>query len=262
MAISDVNPELDTGYQTLVAPELHPDIAIAHSGRDIGNTDPRFSEPEQVQLARYTIQKANAAADEVFVMRPLGGTTFTDLTDSHNAPIEEDEFDETAVVGDGLITRDASIGLMLNAADCIPLAVYQPDQRLLALMHLGWRGASGQLHNSMLEYMVQRHGFQPGGALAYIGPSILKESYTTESLSETQQTDPDWADSVEQRGDTYHIDIPGFVIRGLSKFGIPEKSIVATDIDTGAETNHYSFTRHKRFGEPNGRNGFLVTIKH
>lgn len=257
MAVS----RLEVDYHTLVIPELHPNLAVVHSGCDVGNTDPRFGGAEQVQQARTTLQETNGAADQVYVMKAQGGTVFTDVSDKKRMTIEDDGFQESAVVGDGLITRDAGIGLMLNTADCVPLAVYQPDQKLLALIHLGWRGAAKNLHTTMLEYMVERHNFKPGGALAYIGPSISKESYTAESLSETQMTDTNWSGSIEQRGDVYHIDIPDFVVRGLTRFGIPGNNITSTSIDTGAETDHFSLTRHKHYNEPNGRNGFLVSIK-
>jgi YfiH family protein len=250
--VSGIAPEIDSGIQTLCVPEIHETLAVVHSGRDVGNMDYRFGDQHEVDAARQRIfGMIGLKATNVAVIKPLAGTEFTDLGN-------QTEFDDP-FPGDGLITNQPNVGLMLNAADCIPLAFYQPEQRVLALMHLGWRGIVGGLHHRMFEHMVKKYEVDFTDSVAYMGPSIQASSYVTQELTNEQRTNQRWHDFVGETSDGYHLDFPGFVKRDISEYGISD--IAESDVDTGSDDSHFSYTRHKQMGVPNGRNGFVVSIK-
>lgn len=247
----------------IVTPNIHTEIAIAHSGIAIGNMDPRdkFATPaEQVRLSRRMLRSAMPHMDNVYVAKPLGGVEFVDVGNADDPRIDDfEDFEEIGVNADALITNSRKQGLMMNMADCIPLAVAQPSQGILAMIHLGWKGATFRLHDDVLDYAHAQYNFDPTQAVAYLGPSIAKASFTTEKLHPVQEADEDWTEHITENGNLFNVDIPGFVVATLKKQGI--RNISVSPIDTGApNSGHFSHTRHIRDGAPNGRNGFIATL--
>lgn len=73
---------------------------------------------------------------------------------------------------DGIITPDPGIPLVMRFADCVPLILYDPVQRVLGLAHAGWRGTVAGAGPATVERMAEVFGSKPGDILAGIGPSI------------------------------------------------------------------------------------------
>lgn len=237
-------------------------VAIAHSGTELGNVDPRFGDIDEVRANRATLTSSVPFLDALYVLKCNGGTDFTDVDDYTGGTVEPSkDFEGYEVTGDAVITRRPCTGLMLNAADCIPLVVAEPDKSILSLIHIGWRGAVFGLHDSVLTYAKEQHGFRTREAVAYLGPSIQAQSYLAEGLHPIQEQNPDWDPHITEVDDGFAIDIPGFVVASLEQQGIRPENIHISPVDTGADgSKHFSFTRHKNHGEPNGRNGFVATL--
>jgi YfiH family protein len=71
-----------------------------------------------------------------------------------------------------LLTDKAGIPLMQRFADCVPLVLYDPSRRALALAHAGWRGTVQGVALEAVRAMVQAFGSQPSDIIAGVGPSI------------------------------------------------------------------------------------------
>jgi YfiH family protein len=66
---------------------------------------------------------------------------------------------------DGLITKDKNLFLSITTADCLPIFIYNPEKKIIALVHCGWRSlALGILKNAI--------GKIGKGITAGIGPGI------------------------------------------------------------------------------------------
>ncbi len=73
---------------------------------------------------------------------------------------------------DGLLTAEAGVFLFLRFADCLPVLLYDPLHKALALVHVGWRGClAGVLGNTVLT-MVSTFGTRPSDVVAGLGPGI------------------------------------------------------------------------------------------
>lgn len=249
---------------SLVVPEVDPGIRIAQTGFDIGNTDLRFGEPEQVRQSRSVLRSAVGFSvdDPIYVVVPTASTEFVDI-ENGEAPEKiqtSDTQHEIEVNADGLLTRESGVGLMLNTADCITLVVFDSERDILALIHVGWKGAVHKFPEKVLDYAKQNYGFDPEDSIAYLGPSVGQDSYRTEELHEAQTAD-EWKPHVREVDGGFHIDLQGFVHDGLVKEGIRSEKIHSFPTDTARPySGHYSFTRHKAEGAPNGRNGFVVAM--
>lgn len=74
--------------------------------------------------------------------------------------------------GDALITGTAGLALVIKAADCLPVLLYDPDSRAIGAAHAGWRGTAQRIAAKTAGAMRAHYGAQPSRMLAVIGPGI------------------------------------------------------------------------------------------
>lgn len=77
---------------------------------------------------------------------------------------------------DGIITKDKNLFLGLTAADCMPIAFFDPATSKIGLVHCGWRG----LENGVIASMVEKLKTKNEQLLVYIGPHICSKHYPTD----------------------------------------------------------------------------------
>ncbi len=73
---------------------------------------------------------------------------------------------------DATITALPGICLMVMVADCVPVLLFDPEKRVSAVIHAGWRGTVQHITSNTIRAMVQHFGCNPADILAGIGPSI------------------------------------------------------------------------------------------
>lgn len=74
--------------------------------------------------------------------------------------------------GDALITGEAGVLLAIRTADCLPLILVDPKQRVVAAIHAGWRGALARIVEKTVGEMRRLYGSRPQNVVAVMGPSI------------------------------------------------------------------------------------------
>jgi hypothetical protein len=73
---------------------------------------------------------------------------------------------------DALITDKPNLALVITAADCVPILLYDPVRRAIGAVHAGWRGTVQGIAGKAVQAMVQTYGCDPANILAEVGPSI------------------------------------------------------------------------------------------
>ncbi|MBM4311127.1 MAG: peptidoglycan editing factor PgeF [Deltaproteobacteria bacterium] len=73
---------------------------------------------------------------------------------------------------DALVTNLPGITLLVRVADCVPILLYDPVHRVVALVHAGWKGTLAGIAAAAVERMRTRYGCRPFDLLAGVGPSI------------------------------------------------------------------------------------------
>ena len=77
---------------------------------------------------------------------------------------------------DALITDKPGIGLAISIADCVPILLYEPNKKIVAGIHSGWRGTEKKiLFKTIIK--LKELGCLIENIYAYIGPSISKNIY-------------------------------------------------------------------------------------
>lgn len=71
---------------------------------------------------------------------------------------------------DGLITNEQGLPLVIFYADCVPILLFDPKQKVLACLHGGWRGTVNGIAEKGVHIM--KNTFNCRDIYAAIGPSI------------------------------------------------------------------------------------------
>jgi hypothetical protein len=74
--------------------------------------------------------------------------------------------------GDASATNRAGLLLGVRAADCCPVLVVDPQNRVVAAIHAGWRGTLARIVTKTIGQMQMEFGSGPQDLLAAIGPTI------------------------------------------------------------------------------------------
>lgn len=156
------------------------------------------------------------------------------------------------VEADAVICTVPDVMLYLHFGDCLPFTVYDSKQRIFAFAHLGWKSIYLDLHDKIIDYMVQELHSSVSDLRVYIGPCIKSESYVFEDT--IQAHDSRWQEHVYLLSDGYHVDLTGYVVAGLFRKGIVEEAIDVSAVDTAKDSHYFSNYRFTHTeGEKEGR---------
>ena len=73
---------------------------------------------------------------------------------------------------DALITDVPGIRLLIQTADCQAVVLVDPQRRVVANVHCGWRGSVANIIGRTVARMTAEFGCDPGRMTAAIGPSL------------------------------------------------------------------------------------------
>lgn len=226
------------------------DVYIATSTRRDGNMSFRFGDPEAVLENRqrfFTTQQR--AYTQAVIMRSrhddivavVAGITPGTLAQSETESID----------ADALITQQSDLILGLTTADCIPLTLFDPISKTVALVHVSRHTLSRDLVNKTLRVLTEKIAVVPENLKAYLGPHIKKESYCfTLPLAEEH---PMLAPYIEKRGDMAYVDVTACTVDTLTAAGVPSADITISDVDTLTDPHYFSHVQAVQTGEPEGR---------
>ena len=77
---------------------------------------------------------------------------------------------------DALVTDRVGVGLVALAADCVPVVLVEPEARIVAAVHSGWRGVALDVVGAAVAQVGQLGG-QAGRLSAHLGPAICGACY-------------------------------------------------------------------------------------
>lgn len=161
---------------------------------------------------------------------------------------------------EALITKEKGLTLFLITADCLPVALYDTKNEVIALAHLGWKPTGKRLLEKVVKSMQKNFGSDTRDILVEIEPSIKKESYKI--INPEQKESPEWLPFLEylQSGETA-VDLVGFNKKQLLDSGILRENIIINDTDTVISEDFFSHYRSVRTGEPEGRFATIIRLK-
>lgn len=92
--------------------------------------------------------------------------------------------------GDALVSNTAGVGLSVLTADCVPILLVAPQQRVVAAVHAGWRGTVAGIAERVVRHLERTFRIEPAALHVALGPAIGQCCYEVGS---------DLADALERR---------------------------------------------------------------
>jgi purine-nucleoside/S-methyl-5'-thioadenosine phosphorylase / adenosine deaminase len=80
-------------------------------------------------------------------------------------------YDGTREPGDGMVTATPGIALCIFTADCVPILLVDPENRVVGALHAGWRGTLADIASEGVRAMVAL-GARPDSIHAALGPAV------------------------------------------------------------------------------------------
>ncbi len=148
-------------------------------------------------------------------------------------------------IADGMVTSLKGLCLVIRTADCVPVFLYDPVNKVTGAVHSGWKGTMLDITGKCVAMMAGLYGSEPGSLLAFILPSIGPESY--EVNSDVADRFPE--DTIEFNG-RLHVDLWGSIEKSCARAGLMPGNIFNAKICNRKNTGE--FFSH-RFGD-RGRN--------
>ncbi|WP_172270398.1 peptidoglycan editing factor PgeF [Caulobacter sp. RHG1] len=161
--------------------------------------------------------------------------------------------------GDAVVTKTPGVICGALAADCAPVLLVDPEARVAAAAHAGWRGALDGIVQAAVDRMVTL-GANPENITGVVGPCIGPQSYEV-GLEFLHRFEADCPGSGRffkpgASDDKRFFDLPSFVLDRLETAGVERREWVGRD--TRAEEEWF-FSNRRAFLKGEGDYGRLLS---
>ncbi|NOR54888.1 MAG: peptidoglycan editing factor PgeF [Sulfurovum sp.] len=158
---------------------------------------------------------------------------------------------------DALITNVSQVVLSILTADCVPILLYDPKQKVIAAVHAGWKGTEAKIVAKTVAKMSEVFHSEAKDIIAGIAPSIGKCCYEVgEDVAKHFFNHPD---ACTAKGTKFMLDLPSINKEQLVSAGLQEKNIEMSKICTACEVERF-FSYRKEKG-CSGRFMSMITLK-
>lgn len=153
---------------------------------------------------------------------------------------------------DALVTATPGLAVAILTADCGPILFADPEAKVVAAAHSGWRGAFSGVIETTIERMEEL-GARASNIIAVLGPTISKPNYEVDTafMDNFTNTKPEWEQFFSEGNRQGHVqfDLPAFILHKLNSCGLA----LAINMDRctyGEEDLLFSFRRSTHRNEP------------
>lgn len=159
---------------------------------------------------------------------------------------------------DGFITDSSNFTLHTVYADCVPVYILDPVNKVVGIAHSGWRGTVGKIGKELMKSLEVAFGSKPLECLAGIGPSIGPCCFevgkeVTAEFEKVFTNKEDYLYKKKEKKD--YLDLQKANVAVLIEAGIPLESIISADMCTCCNPEYfYSYRRD------NGNTGRMAAI--
>ncbi|MGE0052734.1 MAG: peptidoglycan editing factor PgeF [Hyphomicrobium sp.] len=152
---------------------------------------------------------------------------------------------------DAVVSRTPGLAVGVLTADCTPVLFADPETKVVAAAHAGWRGAVGGILEAAVAEMV-RQGANPSSIRAAVGPTISAKIYEVGPEFEAELLSLDPGNErffvTPSPGARVHFDLPGYVAGRLNRIGIADVELCAPCTYEN-ESRFYSYRRSQALNE-------------
>ena len=161
---------------------------------------------------------------------------------------------------DALITNVPEVPLMLFFADCVPVLIVDPLQRVIGVVHAGWKGTMDHIAQKTVLAMQSHFGTNPQQCLVGIAPSIGPCCYEVDDvvINRLKGQFENWEQLVRPHGDKGYLDLWQANRLQLEQIGVQGQNIVVSKVCTAC--NKELFFSYRAEHGCTGRMGAVIVL--
>ena len=194
--------------------------------------------------------------DKIFSSAKMHSNKITYLSQVHSDKffvVNKDNYlDVRGQYGDALITSEKGIAIGVFTADCVPLILADTYNKIVAVVHAGWKGTALNIVGKILKYMKSNMETDPRNVVAAVGPSIGPCCFEV-GLEVAEKFNFVYEDE-----NKLYVDLWKENVKQIADCGVSEERISSSMICTSCNSNTV-FSYRKELGNT-GRLGTFVEI--
>lgn len=148
---------------------------------------------------------------------------------------------EASARADALVTTTPGHVLFLPVADCVATTIFDEEQGVLMLSHLGRHSLEQQGGTRSVEFLVKHFSVTPSRLKIWLSPAPGKQVYPIHKLNGQGMKEA--------------------VYEQLLSAGIRLENIIDEDIDTAISDDYFSYSEYLKGNKPEGRFAMLAVMQ-
>jgi purine-nucleoside/S-methyl-5'-thioadenosine phosphorylase / adenosine deaminase len=244
--------ETSVGYH-IIEEAGHRALELNISGPDAGARHLfglRGGRPIEFLAERFGIPK-----DRVVSVRQVHGDSIrvVDASTENGRPSRPSAQRAQNQAYDALITDRKGIAITVRTADCLPILIWDPERKVAAAVHAGWRGSLKAIATKTVLTMRSSFGSRPEDLWVGIGPAIGPCCYEVDGpvLEPLKEEFEYWKDVVRlKENGKGMLDLAGWNARQLTAAGVPSERLTLAGVCTFCHPER--FYSYRRQGETAG----------
>ncbi len=188
--------------------------------------------------------------------------------------LQQDKGKRARIKADGLITNIRKKPLMVVAADCAPVGIYDPKNKATGVFHSGWQGTLKQISSKGVREMGNTYGSKPEELLIVIGPYAGGEEFEVSEkeykrfqeakdengcLIYSEEDIQSFFKKNEKKQGHYFLDTGQAIRKSLIRVGVLEKNIQVSEYSTMSKKGNLSFSSERIEGNKD-RDSFVFMM--
>ncbi|WP_303924110.1 peptidoglycan editing factor PgeF [Draconibacterium sediminis] len=201
-----------------------------------------------VKRVRYSNVPENKAKLSEALALEVGQMVYPDQTHSSNVAAIQEVPDAVISETDALVTNQAGLCLCVQTADCVPVLLFDPEAKVIAAVHAGWRGTVGGIVEKAVSKMTNNYGASAKNIVAAIGPSISPEIYEVgdEVVAAARKSIPNVETTLHKNGTgKFHFNLWEANRQLLLKSGVQAQNIEVFGACSFSEAEKYYSARRE-----------------
>lgn len=147
---------------------------------------------------------------------------------------------------DAIITNRLHTPLMVMSADCTPILVYDPVQRVIGAIHAGRAGALNAILPKTIARMGETFGTRIDDIRISMGPSIHGCCYEINGHIAEEVQEKGYPEALRQEGERLFLDVNTVLRQQLDALNVPQEHLEIIDACTACESDTYFSYRADR----------------
>ena len=176
----------------------------------------------------------------IVTMRQVHGDGLVEVTETRAKEVGE---------ADGMVTRERGAYLGVLTADCVPILFVAAKQKVVAVVHAGWRGTLAGIGAKMVRLLGEKYALAASDIEAALGPSIGPCCYEIQD-DVARPLRAEWGalaeSSLEQRNGKSFVDLRRLNRGILEKAGIAPAAIFEIGPCTSCAASEFFSYRRER----------------